>query len=47
MATKIAGFAAFGVLVRAYALGIQRRNPFERMLLLGPSSHVGEVVSLA
>lgn len=35
LATKIAGFAAFGVLVRAYALGIQRRNPFERMLLLG------------
>lgn len=26
--TKIAGFTAFGVAVRAYALGLQRRSPF-------------------
>ena len=45
LATKIAGFAAFGVLVRAYALGIQRRNPLERMLQPA-SSHIGGVVSL-
>lgn len=32
LATKIVGFAAFGALARAYALGIQRRNPVERML---------------
>ena len=32
LATKVAGFAAFGVLARAYALGIQRRHPFERVL---------------
>lgn len=30
LATKIVGFAAFGALARAYALGIQRRNPLER-----------------
>lgn len=30
LATKIAGFAVFGVLARAWALGLQRRNPFER-----------------
>ncbi len=31
LGTKIAGFAAFGVAVRAWALGIQRRPVFERM----------------
>jgi hypothetical protein len=44
LATKIAGFAAFGVIVRAYALGIQRRNPLERMLQ-PISPHVSGVVS--
>lgn len=30
LGTKIAGFAAFGVAVRAWALGIQKRPVFER-----------------
>ncbi|KAJ8662845.1 hypothetical protein O0I10_001021 [Lichtheimia ornata] len=37
--TSVSGFAAFGVLVRTYALGLQRRP-----LLSNPSSHLAAAV---